>query len=611
MHYRRTLNTTASQAIRLPRRRRRRDFSPFSSVFYSPIVLFFQLGGRNATESSLGAGATAVRQSIRETLKNRHGKTGPITIKQPGSEPVLHRQSGKAVPMKVALYSHSFPPEIDGVSRRFSSIVHELYKAGHEVVIFTLERAPQLEAAIFPRGGPAAPRFRYVTLDSKFHDLYPSKRVASPTPRNLGLVLAALRREKPDALHVTVDAMTLVFALAAALTGVPCVGSIHTDVQTALRSVNASPWALFLANFKEQMESRLLDGCATTSPSFRAKLRQQGVGCDHVVQTAVLVDKFRPAARCSATRRALTFGHPDAFLVVYVGRLAPEKGLDTLITVAQSVDNLYLAIVGDGPLGGYLASLHGAANRVYCRPGFLSHDDLPRMYASADAHVTCSLFETLGNTVLEAHACGIPVVVPRTQGFIDTVTDGNASAASADCTGGGGFAGDSGAGSGDAGAEDCGDGFLFAPDRPADMARLLERLRDDCARRRRMGARGREKVLRQSPALVTGDIVEWYGRAVARRNAAAPFAKFCRGLQLTGMVLLLVVVWHIYCLPTAVARSLGRANRVARALVGRSASKLRAAAARSGFFRRIGNTYRTLNVTAGEITGPARRRDAR
>ena len=43
------------------------------------------------------------------------------------------------------------------------------------------------------------------------------------------------------------------------------------------------------------------------------------------------------------------------------------------------------------------------------------------MYASSDLHVSASEFETLGNTVLEAFACAIPVVVPRTQGFNDTV----------------------------------------------------------------------------------------------------------------------------------------------------------------------------------------------
>lgn len=47
-----------------------------------------------------------------------------------------------------------------------------------------------------------------------------------------------------------------------------------------------------------------------------------------------------------------------------------------------------------------------------------------QIYSSSDVHVSASQFETLGNTVLEAYACGIPVVVPCTQGFCDTVRDG-------------------------------------------------------------------------------------------------------------------------------------------------------------------------------------------
>jgi glycosyltransferase involved in cell wall biosynthesis len=42
-------------------------------------------------------------------------------------------------------------------------------------------------------------------------------------------------------------------------------------------------------------------------------------------------------------------------------------------------------------------------------------------YCISDLHVSASQFETLGNTVLEAFACGLPVVVPRCQGFQDTV----------------------------------------------------------------------------------------------------------------------------------------------------------------------------------------------
>ncbi len=67
--------------------------------------------------------------------------------------------------------------------------------------------------------------------------------------------------------------------------------------------------------------------------------------------------------------------------------------------------------------------MHGKDNGIYCQPRFLSHAELAEVYASSDVHVSASEFETLGNTVLEAFACGIPVVVPRTQGFKDTVRD--------------------------------------------------------------------------------------------------------------------------------------------------------------------------------------------
>jgi glycosyltransferase involved in cell wall biosynthesis len=76
---------------------------------------------------------------------------------------------------------------------------------------------------------------------------------------------------------------------------------------------------------------------------------------------------------------------------------------------------------GDGPSAATYARKHGKANRIYCKPRFLSHEELAQVYASSDVHVSASEFETLGNTVLEAFACGIPVVVPRSQGFCDTV----------------------------------------------------------------------------------------------------------------------------------------------------------------------------------------------
>jgi glycosyltransferase involved in cell wall biosynthesis len=122
----------------------------------------------------------------------------------------------------------------------------------------------------------------------------------------------------------------------------------------------------------------------------------------------------------------MMFGDENGFLCVYVGRISGEKRLDILIHMIKSLDikngkRAYLAIVGDGPSAQKYAALHGKENCIYCKPRFLNHPELAEIYASSDVHVSASEFETLGNTVLEAFACGIPVIVPRTQGFSDTV----------------------------------------------------------------------------------------------------------------------------------------------------------------------------------------------
>jgi glycosyltransferase involved in cell wall biosynthesis len=119
------------------------------------------------------------------------------------------------------------------------------------------------------------------------------------------------------------------------------------------------------------------------------------------------------------------FGDEGGFLCTYVGRISNEKRLDVMIEAMRKLTGkrrCYLAIVGDGPSASTFAQLHGSAEGIYCRPRFLTHAELAEVYASSDLHVSASEFETLGNTVLEAFACGVPVVVPRTQGFRDTVS---------------------------------------------------------------------------------------------------------------------------------------------------------------------------------------------
>lgn len=90
--------------------------------------------------------------------------------------------------MRVAIYSHSIAPSIDGVCRRFTGLLHEMDKQGHETLLFTLED--------FPLNLPSSTRV--VTVDHMFFPSYPDKKVARVTWRTIATVYRALLKFNPD-----------------------------------------------------------------------------------------------------------------------------------------------------------------------------------------------------------------------------------------------------------------------------------------------------------------------------------------------------------------------------------------------------------------------------
>jgi hypothetical protein len=90
--------------------------------------------------------------------------------------------------MRIAIYSHSIPPSIDGVCRRFTSILHELEKQGHETLLFTIETNPtDLPVST-----------KVVSLDFMIFPSYPDKKVARPTYRSVISVINSLIEFKPE-----------------------------------------------------------------------------------------------------------------------------------------------------------------------------------------------------------------------------------------------------------------------------------------------------------------------------------------------------------------------------------------------------------------------------
>lgn len=132
-----------------------------------------------------------------------------------------------------------------------------------------------------------------------------------------------------------------------------------------------------------------------------------------------------PASRRQARRR---LGLPDLPLVVFVGGLVPEKGLDTLLAawslLARELPQARLVLVGRGELHARLvaqARQLGIADRVIFAG---STDNVAHYLHAADAFVLPSYAEGMPIALLEAMACGLPCVATNIDGSKQLVADG-------------------------------------------------------------------------------------------------------------------------------------------------------------------------------------------
>ncbi|UCF06052.1 MAG: glycosyltransferase family 1 protein [bacterium] len=107
--------------------------------------------------------------------------------------------------------------------------------------------------------------------------------------------------------------------------------------------------------------------------------------------------------------------------VLYVGRVAVEKGLDDLAHCFRDIDDANLIFVGDGP---YRAELESTGRENFIFKGYLRGEALGTEYASADLFVFPSKTDTFGNVVLEAMASGLPVIVTDRMAPRELIEDG-------------------------------------------------------------------------------------------------------------------------------------------------------------------------------------------
>ena len=158
------------------------------------------------------------------------------------------------------------------------------------------------------------------------------------------------------------------------------------------------------------------------SRSLAELLRQRGLEQVEVWPRGVDAERYHPRNRSEEWRRSVKGAQGDGRpVVLYVGRLAREKNIDTLVALARRHTGVHWVLVGDGPERAALGQALSGTNHTFT--GYLTGDDLSTAYASADIFFMPSTTEGCPNAVMEALASGLPVVGASAYGTGDLVEE--------------------------------------------------------------------------------------------------------------------------------------------------------------------------------------------
>ena len=183
----------------------------------------------------------------------------------------------------------------------------------------------------------------------------------------------------------------------------------------------------------ERKLARNCDGLVVATQKEKEYLSRYGAAGDKisVIPCGVDFHRFKPHDKPSA-RRQLGFSGDD-FLVLYVGRYAPVKGLHRLLEAVGQLTHLpklrLVIIGGDGPHTPMLRQLQSKAADLNIQhrvtlAGRVEQKILPRYYSAADVLAVPSYYESFGLVPLEALACGTPVVATPVGAMEKIVNDG-------------------------------------------------------------------------------------------------------------------------------------------------------------------------------------------
>ncbi|TCB67567.1 glycosyltransferase family 4 protein [Acinetobacter sp. ANC 4178] len=303
--------------------------------------------------------------------------------------------------LKIAIVTETWPPEVNGVALSLMHLCKGLQRQGHKILLIrpnqttqSIEFSPNKECLVTAQSIPK----------------YPSLQFGWP---QFLKVANALDEFMPNVVHIVTEGPLGLTALHAAKSrNIPVSSGFHSPFQDFSRFFDLAFLVKPIQHYLRWFHNNTQLTCVPSKDTQNA-LKQFGITCPLVVVgRGVDTQQFSPNHRSDAYR--CSWGaDSNTTVMLYVGRLSPEKEIDVLIRnyicMLQRCEKHYkLVITGDGPDRQRLEALGKAHGVIFT--GSLTGKNLASVYASADVFVFASQVETFGNVVLEAMASGLPVV---------------------------------------------------------------------------------------------------------------------------------------------------------------------------------------------------------
>jgi glycosyltransferase involved in cell wall biosynthesis len=310
--------------------------------------------------------------------------------------------------MKIAFFTDSYAPEINGVTNTLSKLGSYLDKRHIQQLVI----APDYDGdnPCLDSEYRTVHRYRGITTA-----LSPKSRLAFPPFWEIN---GMLDNFKPDIIHVTTEFGIGFRGMRYALDrDIPLVMSYHTDYCKYLKYHNLELMQPVIKNYLDWYYS-FPDRILVPSRNTFAELQKKGYRNLDIWSRGIDISCFNPKYRNENLRKTLA---GDKFIFLYVGRLSAEKNLDMLLDAAAEIERRFpgraqFVFTGDGPYAEKIKN-SPAANLVFT--GFKRGEELSEIYASADCFAFPSGTETFGNVVLEAMASGLPVAAVGSGGVTD------------------------------------------------------------------------------------------------------------------------------------------------------------------------------------------------